>query len=193
MSYSSKLFLKVILAGEAGVGKTSLRRTYLGVNFQEDHLATIGADFSSYSRDIGGKPVLFQIWDVAGQDTFQSMRRLYYKGALGALIVFDLTELSTFEAIKKWIKELEDGSGRGIVPFLILGNKLDLITKSQFQQIKKKVQKFVNELNSRYSKSGFSVEFFATSAKTGENVHQAFEILGEKILNYLEERRKRRE
>ena len=112
MSYSSKLFLKVILAGEAGVGKTSLRRTYLGANFQQDHLATIGADFSSLAKEIKGTPVLFQIWDVAGQDIFQPMRRLYYKGALGALMVFDLNKMSTFNTLEKWIKELERSHSR---------------------------------------------------------------------------------
>ncbi|TFG09832.1 GTP-binding protein, partial [Candidatus Heimdallarchaeota archaeon] len=125
MSYREKLFLKVILAGEAGVGKTSLRRSYLGEGFVTEHLQTIGADFASLTKKILDYPVLFQIWDIAGQDVFENVRMMYYKGALGALMVFDAKSLSTLKVLDKWIKELEKGTERGVVPFVIIGNKMD--------------------------------------------------------------------
>ncbi|GAH18843.1 unnamed protein product [marine sediment metagenome] len=136
MSYGQKLFLKVILAGEAEVGKTSLRRSYLGEGFVKNHLQTIGADFASLSKTIKDYNVLFQIWDVAGQDIFENVRMLYYKGTLGALMVFDATKIVTFRALNRWIEELEKGTERGIVPFFILGNKMDLVTSAKKAKLK---------------------------------------------------------
>lgn len=193
MSYKDKIFLKIILAGEAGVGKTSLRRKYLGQGFQKDHLSTIGADFASLMRQIGDKKTVFQIWDIAGQDIFQRTRSMYYRGTLGALIVFDLTNLATFKAIDKWIKELEENTGRGIVPFFIIGNKADLLSNEELNNLKRKISTYVSKLNQTYADRGIKVQYFLTSALTGDNVNIAFEILGEQILEFLEKRKKKRD
>ncbi len=192
MSYGQKLFLKVILAGEAEVGKTSLRRSYLGEGFVKNHLQTIGADFASLSKTVKDYNVLFQIWDVAGQDIFENVRMMYYKGTLGALMVFDATKIATFRALNRWIKELEKGTERGIVPFFILGNKMDLVTPAKKAKLKAEVTKFIATLNKKYSDKGFTVEYIETSAKTGENVHSAFEKLGVKIIDYIQHRKKMR-
>ena len=192
LSYREKLFLKVILTGEAGVGKTSLRRSYLGESFITEHLQTIGADFASLTKKVQDYSVLFQIWDIAGQDIFEKVRMMYYKGALGALMVFDAKKISTFKALEKWVKELEKGTERGIVPFLILGNKMDLIKTNTREKIRAQVKTFINELNKKYSDKGFKVDYFETSAKTNENVILAFESLGSKIVDYIEFRKERR-
>jgi len=193
MSLDNKLYFKVVLAGEAGVGKTSLRRSYLGVGFQTQHLSTIGADFASYSTKINEQRVNFQIWDLAGQDIFESMRNLYYKGSLGALMVFDVTDISSLEALNNWIIELEKNSGRGIVPFSILGNKVDLLDEEELNKIRKNVNSVLKKYNKKFVSKGFSINYFETSAKTGHNVKIAFNNLGESIFNYLEFRRKKRE
>jgi len=192
MSYGQKLFLKVILAGEAEVGKTSLRHSYLGEGFVKNHLQTIGADFASLSKTVKDYNVLFQIWDVAGQDIFENVRMMYYKGTLGALMVFDATKIATFRALDRWIKELENGTERGIVPFFILGNKMDLVTSTKKAKLNTEVTKYITQLNKKYSDKGFIVEYIETSAKTGENVHSAFEQLGVKIIDYIQYRKKMR-
>jgi len=137
--------------------------------------------------------VNFQIWDLAGQDIFESMRNLYYKGRLGALMVFDVTDISSLDALTNWISELEKNSGRGIVPFSILGNKIDLLDEEELEKIRKKVNLILNKYNKKFVSKGFSINYFVTSAKTGHNVKLAFNNLGESIFNYLDFRRKKRE
>ena len=189
VSYGQKLYLKVILAGEGAVGKTSLRRSYLGESFITNHLETIGADFASLPKTVNNISILYQIWDIAGQDIFEKVRMMYYRGALGALMVFDATKITTLKKLEKWVKELEQGTERGIVPFFILGNKMDLISKSRRESVSERVMKFIEELNSSYGSKGFKVKYFETSAKTGENVQNAFEELGNEIINYLQYRK----
>ena len=192
LSYREKLFLKVILAGEAGVGKTSLRRSYLGEGFVTEHLQTIGADFASLTKKIQDYSVLFQIWDIAGQDVFENVRMMYYKGSLGALMVFDAKKLSSLKVLDKWIKELEKGTERGVVPFIIIGNKMDLITEPTRKKIRTQVNTLIQSLNSKYSDKGFTIDYFETSAKMNENVSDAFESLGLKIIDYINYRKEQR-
>ena len=192
MSYGQKLFLKVILAGEEAVGKTSLRRSYLGESFITNHLETIGADFASFPKEIQDISVLFQIWDIAGQEIFEEVRMMYYRGTMGALMVFDASKLTTLKALDRWVTELEAGTERGIIPFAILGNKMDLITDTKREKLREQVKKLLTSLNKKYSSKGFKIEYFETSAKTGENVHLAFESLGNKIIDYIQFRKEQR-
>ncbi|MHA2358044.1 MAG: Rab family GTPase [Candidatus Heimdallarchaeaceae archaeon] len=192
MSYGQKLFLKVILAGEAAVGKTSLRRSYLGEGFITNHLETIGADFASLPKEIQDYSVLFQIWDIAGQEIFEKVRTMYYRGTLGALLVFDAKKFSTLKTLDRWVSELEQGTERGIVPFYILGNKMDLLSKAKRETVRERATAYVKELNKKYSSKGFKVKYIETSAKTGENVQTAFENLGSDIISYIKFRKEQR-
>ncbi|MCE7735890.1 MAG: GTP-binding protein [Candidatus Heimdallarchaeota archaeon] len=182
-------FLKLTLMGDGAVGKTNLRRNYLGVGFTQDHLMTIGADFAATEKQytFGEKQfnVTFQIWDLAGQSTFSQVRSMYYKGCFGALMVFDLTRPSSFDNIKSWMDELKKHSGRGEIPTILLGNKYDLVDSAEQVVPREDIDKLVKELNKNSGKTGITVKYLDTSALNGLNVDTAFESMGETILRWL--------
>ena len=109
-SDNQKYFLKIVLLGDGAVGKTNIRKNYLGQGFTKDHLMTIGADFAAADKvlQIEDKEynITFQIWDLAGQGTFNQVRSMYYRGVFGALVVFDVTRKNSFDNLSSWIKEL---------------------------------------------------------------------------------------
>lgn len=186
---TNNYFLKLTLMGDGAVGKTNLRRNYLGVGFTQDHLMTIGADFAASEKHFkfGEKEfnVTFQIWDLAGQSTFSQVRSMYYKGCFGALMVFDRTRPSSFDNIKSWMTELKKNSGRGEIPTILLGNKYDLVETAEQVVSEEDIDKLVTELNKNAAKTGINVKYLDTSALTGLNVDVAFETLGETILRWL--------
>ena len=121
--------LKIILIGDGAVGKTSIRRQYLGEGFKSDYQMTIGADLATKNSSLiyaGGKQIKFLIWDLAGQPRFENVRKAYFMAAVGALVVFDATRQESFTNIVKWMNELWRNNGRGPVPLIVLANKIDL-------------------------------------------------------------------
>jgi len=182
-------FLKLALLGDGAVGKTNLRRNYLGQGFDKDHHMTIGADFAAAEREltIGDKEfaITYQIWDLAGQATFDQVRSMYYRGVFGALMVFDITRPSSFTNIKSWISELEKHSGRGQVPMVILGNKYDLIDSAEDTVKQDQIDALLEELNEDAEDKGFEISYLNTSALTGLHVDEAFITLGESIMHWL--------
>ncbi|UCG01580.1 MAG: GTP-binding protein [Candidatus Heimdallarchaeota archaeon] len=181
--------LKVILIGDGAVGKTSIRRQYLGEGFKVDYQMTIGADLAAKTSDIvyaGGKQIKYLIWDLAGQPRFHNVRKIYYMSAVGALVVFDMTRPESFQNIVKWMNELWRNNGRGPVPLIVLGNKTDLCSVGMPCVSESKAHAFVSRLSQiseRYR--GFKIYFLQSSAKTGENIEKAFELLGEAIIDFL--------
>ena len=100
--------MKVCLLGDGAVGKTALRERYLGKEFTSSYLMTIGADFAVQKTLVKDKEVKFQIWDLAGQERFNSVRSLYYSGSHGALFVFDVTRPESYQnIINGWLPELK--------------------------------------------------------------------------------------
>ncbi|MFX1505641.1 MAG: Rab family GTPase [Promethearchaeota archaeon] len=181
--------LKVILIGDGAVGKTSIRRQYLGEGFKVDYQMTIGADLAAKASDVvytGGKQIKYLIWDLAGQPRFENVRKIYYTSAVGALVVFDMTRPESFQNIVKWMNELWRNNGRGPVPLIVLGNKKDLCSVGMPCVSESKARAFVSRL-SQVSKRyrGFKIYFLQTSAKSGENIDKAFELLGESIIDFL--------
>ncbi len=176
---------KIVLIGDGAVGKTSIRLRYMGYGFQSSHLMTLGADFSAIEKKVvPGETWKFQIWDLAGQQMFEQVRARFYKGAQGALLVFDITRPSSFNNMPSWLNELYKFNGIGVVPVVVLANKSDLKNRKsvKFKNVIKYVDK-LNELTNRYNVENFCLE---TSAKTGLNIDQAFEILGKNIRKRLE-------
>ena len=170
---------KLIVVGDPSVGKTTLIRKYTTGAFQKDYIATLGAQFSKYEENLEGKKVRLFIWDIAGQETFELMRQKFYKGSSGAIIVFSHApeELESFNHTEKWLNELKKYCGD--IPIALFGNKIDLINENALISNEEKVnldfcvEKFVNEHD--------IIEYFKTSALTGQGVIEAFQKLVRKL------------
>lgn len=175
--------VKIALLGDAAVGKTSLRRQFMGKTFQTQHLLTIGADFSSTNMKIGDYHMTYQIWDIAGQKNFTKLRSQFYKGVKGALCVFDVTREKTYQHLPDWINELWQNNGIGEIPIVILGNKSDLRDGSCVPA--DNAEEYASQIQNNMSKA-FNISYLDTSAKTGLNVKTAFELLGEEIIRFIE-------
>jgi len=130
--------------------------------FQPVHDLTIGVEFGSRTVNIDSNQVKLQIWDTAGQEKFRSITRSYYRGAAGALLVYDVTRRDTFEHLTSWLEDCLKYSSPNIV-IMLIGNKSDLDSNRQVTE---------EEGNTFASKHG--LHFLETSAKTAENVDEAF-------------------
>ena len=176
---------KVVLMGDGSVGKTSLRRTYMGEGFRANYMITIGADFAVKKMQLeGGHDVSIQIWDLAGQEHFKSVRSTFYRGAQGALAVYSVTERTSFDNMKNWLDECWKNSGKKI-PVVLIGNKIDL--REQFKDNPVMQQTIVTTeegkaLQEKIGNQGVHTSFLETSAKTGHNVEASFLELAIKIL-----------
>jgi len=164
--------MKAVLIGDGAVGKTSIRRNYLGEDFTEGHIATIGVDLATkrvlFNQDI----VKFIIWDLAGQPTFEKVRGHYYSGCNGILLVYSVVDRESFDNSSKWLVEAYKNMGP-LPPTIIIGNKVDL----RYSLDKKKyVTSEEGEAFTKYfiQKLGVPAVFKETSAKTGSGIQDAF-------------------
>lgn len=173
-SFGKKKVRKIVLVGEGGVGKTSLRRRYLGEGFTYNYIMTIGADFGIKKLD----DAVFQIWDLAGQPRFELVREGYYKGTKGALIVFDISRPITFDKIPNWVEEIV-GHLEQMIPFVLVGNKADLREGLGDYVVDR--ESAVNYAKALAQWCGFDVPYVETSALTGLNVNEIFAKLMKQI------------
>ena len=161
----AELSFKIIVIGPAAVGKSSLIRRFVEDKFTFAYKFTIGVDFATKIIEYDTKKkARLTIWDIGGQDRFKTLRRNFYEGAHGALVVFDLSRAQTFSRMKEWISDMHQLLRRK-VPFVIIGNKIDLISEIGIVIGKKKPEKYAQLNNSIY---------IETSAKSGDNVQKAF-------------------
>ena len=116
---------KIVLIGDSGVGKTNILSKYLTDAFSFDSKATVGVEFGSKNLDIEGNKIKMQIWDTAGQERYKSITNAYYKGAKGALLVYDITKKPSFDSIDRWITDLKSNADEQIT-IILVGNKSDL-------------------------------------------------------------------
>ena len=184
MTFNTNQTFKIVLIGDGAVGKTSLRRTFMGKSFRENYILTIGADFSIKDLDFEGYPVKLQIWDLAGQPRFSDVRGAYYMGCYGAVVVFDITRPNTFSNIDYWINELIKFNDNKLVPMIIIGNKSDLRETSppEIQVTKMAAEAYAMTLSQW---GGFKISYMETSAKTGENVENSFTNLINSIYSLM--------
>jgi len=168
---------KIVLMGEGSVGKTSIRSKFMGVGFKSEYIKTIGADFASKAIELGENKVHFQIWDLAGQKMYRHVRSSFYCGCKCGFLVFDLTQPVTLEKLEEWAEEAINHSGGFLKIFIVLGNKNDL--KDQIKIKDEEVQKLIEKLRKR---KNIEAAYLETSAKTGENIGEAFEMMGKMFL-----------
>mmetsp|Transcript_9696 Transcript_9696/g.16031 ORF Transcript_9696/g.16031 Transcript_9696/m.16031 type:complete len:219 (-) Transcript_9696:207-863(-) len=116
---------KVVLIGDSGVGKSNLLSRFTRNEFNLDSKSTIGVEFATKSIQVDAKTIKAQIWDTAGQERYRAITSAYYRGAVGALLVYDISKQVTFENVERWLKELRDHAEPNIV-IMLVGNKSDL-------------------------------------------------------------------
>ena len=171
---SSFLTFKIVLLGDGAVGKTSLRSKYMGEGFQGDYMLTIGVDFATKDITRDGKNFKCQIWDLAGQERFKFLQEKFLKGTQGILFVYDVNRVESLESAIDWFYEVEKEVKKP-VPLVILGNKIDTIPEDKRGHLPSEVK-----IEAWGSKRTYPI--LNTSAKTGENVDQAFQGLINAIL-----------
>ncbi|MHA2129042.1 MAG: Rab family GTPase [Promethearchaeota archaeon] len=168
-----KYVIKTVLLGEAGVGKTSLVYRYIENKFRESYKSTLGVNLLKKDVDVDGYGgVSAQIWDLGGQESFKSLRKLYLEGSNGGLVIFDLTDRKSFDKLNEWIGSFKET--RGEKPLLLIGNKSDL----------ENIRKISDAEAIQYAKNN-NMELVIASAKTGQNVEEAFINLTKRILDEI--------
>jgi len=154
--------IKVVMAGDGGVGKTSLIRRYCTGMFQESRIMTIGVDFQIKIVEVDGKPIKLSIWDVAGQERFGAFRDSFYRGARAVALVYDVTDPLSLDNLTKWQREIARVAPK--CNFMVVGNKIDLPRSVSHNQ----AEKWTQQGNFAY---------IETSALSGDGVEEFFVML----------------
>jgi len=164
---------KVVLIGDSGVGKSNLLSRFTRNEFNLETKSTIGVEFATRSIRTEGKTIKAQIWDTAGQERYRAITSAYYRGAVGALLVYDIAKYSTFKNVERWLTELRENADRNIV-IMLVGNKSDL--------------RHLREVPTEEAK-GFSekhkLSFIETSALDSTNVELAFQNILTEIYHIM--------
>nr|ACU21000.1 unknown [Glycine max] len=164
---------KIVLIGDSAVGKSNLLARFARDEFYPNSKSTIGVEFQTQKMDINGKEVKAQIWDTAGQERFRAVTSAYYRGAVGALLVYDISRRQTFDSIGRWLNELHTHSDMNVVTILV-GNKSDL-----------KDARKVATAEGKALAEAQGLFFMETSALDSSNVAAAFETVVKEIYNIL--------
>merc|ERR1711935_668480 len=160
---------KLLLIGDSGVGKSCLLLRFADDTYTESYISTIGVDFKIRTIELEGKTVKLQIWDTAGQERFRTITSSYYRGAHGIIVVYDVTDQESFANVKQWLNEIDRYANENVNKLLV-GNKSDLTAKRAVDYETAKA--FADEIG---------IPFMETSAKSADNVEQAFMTMAQEI------------
>ena len=164
---------KLIVVGSSGSGKTTIIQRFIMDTFRHESQATVGVEFKTYVCSINGKEVKLQIWDTAGQERFRSVAKSYFRNAVGAILVFTVTDRSTFTEAAQWLNDIHSLSHPNSV-VLLVGNQID-------QQDKRVVSE--SEALSFAKRHG--LYYIETSALSGKNISEAFMHVAHEIHNKI--------
>eukprot|EP01116_Phalansterium_solitarium_P003838 TRINITY_DN14669_c0_g1_i1.p1 TRINITY_DN14669_c0_g1~~TRINITY_DN14669_c0_g1_i1.p1 ORF type:complete len:214 (+),score=35.26 TRINITY_DN14669_c0_g1_i1:180-821(+) len=161
-SFPYEYIFKYIIIGDMGVGKSCLLHQFTDHKFMQDSPHTIGVEFGTRIVDVASKKIKLQIWDTAGQERFRAVTRSYYRGAAGALLVYDITRRATYNHLTSWLSDARSLTNPNTV-IMLVGNKKDLDESRDVSY--EEASKFAEENG---------LIFIESSAKTGDNVEEAF-------------------
>jgi len=164
--------IKLLLIGDSGVGKSCLLLRFSEDLFNPSFITTIGIDFKIRTIELDGKRIKLQIWDTAGQERFRTITTAYYRGAMGILLVYDVADEKSFSNIRNWIRNIEQHATDSVNKMLI-GNKCDVPDKK------------IETEKGRALADEYQIKFLETSAKTSQNVEEAFISLAKDIKKRL--------
>jgi small GTP-binding protein len=171
----SKFKSKITVIGDGFVGKTSLLSKFTQKKFEEEYIKTIGAQFFEYVEEKDGDRWELIFWDIAGQDDFHFLHPSFYKSSMATIVVFSLEDndlgRDSFKHVIDWYKEIKKFCGD--IPMILFGNKIDLVDESTSYE--EKIQKIIKKYN--------FIDYYYTSAKTGQNVEKAFNAIIETLKN----------
>eukprot|EP00162_Nutomonas_longa_P004796 comp15509_c0_seq1/m.23682 comp15509_c0_seq1/g.23682 ORF comp15509_c0_seq1/g.23682 comp15509_c0_seq1/m.23682 type:complete len:210 (-) comp15509_c0_seq1:185-814(-) len=167
--------IKLLLIGDSGVGKSCLLLRFSDNTFTTSFITTIGIDFKIRTIELDGKKIKLQIWDTAGQERFRTITTAYYRGAMGILLVYDVTDETSFANIRNWMRNIEQHASENVNKMLI-GNKCDMTDK-----------KVVDPSRASALADEYGIKFMETSAKNNINVDQAFYSIAKDIKKRLME------
>lgn len=177
MSSSYEQVIKLVLSGDSFVGRTALVRQFVDHAFSREYVPTIGINYLTTELEIDGKRIKLQLWDIGEREGCEATTSVYYRGANGCILVYDVSKSSSFENIQKWKTTFATAAGLSNTsdfPFFLLGNKCDLPEKA------------VDSVMAQdFSKKNGSMLFFEVSAKTGENVQESFEQITQCVLKKM--------
>ncbi|CAI9295934.1 unnamed protein product [Lactuca saligna] len=156
---------KIVLIGDSGVGKSNILSRFTRNEFCLESKSTIGVEFATRTLQVEGKTVKAQIWDTAGQERYRAITSAYYRGAVGALLVYDITKAQSFENVTRWLRELRDHADSNIV-IMLAGNKSDL-----------NHLRAVQETDGQKLAEQEGLSFLETSALEAQNVEKAFQMI----------------
>lgn len=167
--------VKLILIGDSGVGKSSILARFSDDNFSQSFISTIGIDFKIRTIEINSYKVKLQVWDTAGQERFATITTAYYRGAQGIILVYDITNVKSFENCQKWKKNIDNHSSEN-TNMVLCGNKLDMASKRVVSR----------EDGQKYADDN-KMDYIETSAKDNINIDNIFYKIAKDIINKMGE------
>jgi len=168
--------IKLLLIGDSGVGKSCLLLRYSDDSFTSSFITTIGIDFKIKSIMCGESKVKLQIWDTAGQERFRTITTAYYRGAMGILLVYDVSDEQSFTNVRNWMRQIDQNAAENVTRILI-GNKCDVDPS----------ERKISPEQGKALASEYGIKFFETSAKMNTNVDESFMSIAKDIVERLKE------
>ena len=160
---------KLLLIGDSGVGKSCLLLRFADDSWSDTYITTIGVDFKIRTLELDGKVIKLQIWDTAGQERFRTITSSYYRGSHGIIVVYDITDMTSFNNVKQWMQEIDRYAKQDVSRFVV-GNKSDL-----------EAQRAVPKESGQSFAASLGVPFMETSAKNSDNVGELFTEMAKEI------------